>query len=252
MVLLVLGAVVSLLCYAPGADVAQVAHALASMEKRGEAVALTEPLATEAFQDTYDGRLWIWGVPSWTGVASEHDAVWSAGKGELDPATARFFLGDMRLDYFPQSDLPFEASRLPVDLLDGKARLGDAVELLAAQIGSARIAPGEMLPVVLYWRALAPMNTSYTVFVQLIGEGDSKAGQTDRLPCDGGCPTTTWRAGDLVGERYDLSIDPDAPPGRYQIISGMYDLATGENLPWQDAQGNLAGDYFILGTVDVQ
>jgi hypothetical protein len=185
-------------------------------------------------------------------VASEHNAVWSVGKGELDPANARFHLGDMRLDHFPQSDLPFDIFRLPVDLLDGTARLGDALELLAAQIGNARVAPGEMLPVVIYWRALAPMGTSYTVFVQVIGEGDIKAGQTDRLPCDGDCPTTTWRAGDLVGERYDLSIDPDAPPGRYQIICGMYDLATGGNLPWQDAQGNLVGSYLTLGTVDVE
>jgi hypothetical protein len=96
------------------------------------------------------------------------------------------------------------------------------------------------------------MNTSYTAFVQAIDEEGGKAGQVDRLPCDGGCPTTTWRPGDLVGERYDLAVLPDAPRGRYWLIAGMYDLATGEHLPWLDAQGNMAGTYLVLGTLDVQ
>ena len=79
-----------------------------------------------------------------------------------------------------------------------------------------------------------------------------KAGQVDRPPCDGGCPTTTWRPGDLVGERYDLLIDAAAPLGRYQLITGMYDLATGKNLIWLDGQGNALGPHLPLGTVEVQ
>jgi hypothetical protein len=55
-----------------------------------------------------------------------------------------------------------------------------------------------------------------------------------------------------VGERYDLVIDPDAQPGQYQIISGMYDLATGENLPWLDAHGGSIGNFLVLGEIDVQ
>jgi hypothetical protein len=106
--------------------------------------------------------------------------------------------------------------------------------------------------VTLYWRALAEMDVSYTVFVQAVDEEGGKAGQVDRLPCHGGCPTTTWRPGDLIGERYDLAILPDAPPGRYWLIAGMYDLATGEHLPWLDAQGNVAGSYLLLGTIEVQ
>jgi 4-amino-4-deoxy-L-arabinose transferase-like glycosyltransferase len=252
LVLLVVGVIVSLLRYAPDGDVPQAAHALASMEEPGEVAALTEPLWTEAFQDAYDGRLWVWGVPSKEEVASGPSAVWSAGQGDPDPATARFQVGEMRLDYFPISEQPFDASRLPVALLADKPRLDDAVELLAVQTSGAQVAPGETLSVALYWRVLAPLDTSYTVFVQVIDERGGKLGQIDRLPCDGGCPTTTWRPGDLIGERYDLSTDVDAAPGRYQIISGMYDLRTGENLPWVDAQGDPLGSYLIVGNVDVQ
>jgi len=252
LVLLVGGTLLSLLRYAPGGDVAQAAHALAEMEEAGEAVALTEPGLTEAFQDAYDGHLWVWGVPSRNAVAGEHPAIWSAGIGNLDAATARFQVGTVRLDHFALSGQPLDPARLPVTTLEEKPRLGDEIELLAVDSGGGPIPPGGTLSLTLYWRALAPMDTSYTVFVQAIDEAGIKAGQIDRIPCNGDCPTTTWKAGDLVGERYDLSIGLDAPPGRYQIISGMYDLTTGENLPWLDGQGGRVGKTLVVGDIEVR
>jgi hypothetical protein len=103
----------------------------------------------------------------------------------------------------------------------------------------------------LYWRALAQMDTSYTTFVQVIDGNGKKIAQVDRLPCDGDCPTTTWRPSDLVGERYDLPIQGDAQPGRYQIIAGMYNLETNENLVWCDTQGNPSRPTLELGAVEV-
>ncbi len=253
LVVLVGGALLSMLRYARSGDVAQSAHALASMEEPGEAVALTEPELTETFQDAYDGNLWVWGVPSRHEVAVGHSATWSAGRGDADAAAARFQVGTVRLDLFAMPGQPFDPARLPLALLEETARLGDRIELLAAESDDGLVVPpGGTLSIALYWRALAPMDTSYTVFVQVIDEAGGKAGQADRIPCNGGCPTTTWRAGDLIGERYDLAIGTDTPPGQYRIISGMYDLATGENLPWLNAQGDGAGNFLVLGTVEVQ
>ncbi len=240
-----------LLRYAPTDDVAQATHALATMERPGEAAALTDPFLTEAFQDAYDGHLWVWGVPAREEVDAGQEATWVAGTGNPDPAAARFQVGTVRLDLYPPPGESFETSRLPVPSLEQGANLGNAVELVAAQLGGSSAVPGDILPLALYWRALARMDTSYTVFVQVIDEGGTKAGQVDRPPCDGGCPTPTWRPGDLVGERYDLALDAGAPGGRYQLIAGMYDLATGERLPLVDAQGNASSDYVLLGSVEV-
>ena len=252
LVVLAGGALLSMVCYAPGGDVAQAARALASMEEAGEAVALTEPELTEAFQDTYDGRLWVWGVPSRDTVAGEYSAIWSAGKGDSGAAAARFQVGTIRLDLFERAGQPFDPARLPVAVPVERARLGDKIELLAAEGSDSQTSAGDTLSVTIYWRALAPMDTSYTVFVHVSDEEGAKAGQVDRIPCEGGCPTTTWRTGDLVGERYDLVIDADAQPGQYRIVSGMYDLATMENLPWLNAQGGSMGNTLVLGTVEVQ
>jgi len=111
------------------------------------------------------------------------------------------------------------------------------------------VARGGSLSVTLWWRSLAPMDTSYTVFVQVIDEEGTKAGQVDRLPCGGGCPTTDWRPGDLVGAHYEVEIDPAALSGRYRIIAGLYDLDTGARLPVLDAAGNPSADHLLLGSV---
>ncbi len=50
----------------------------------------------------------------------------------------------------------------------------------------------------------------------------------------------------------DLLIAAEAIPGKYQLIAGMYDLATGKTLPWHSAEGRDLGPYFPLGTVEVQ
>ncbi len=238
--------------YAPTSDVAEAARTLARMERPGEAAALTDHLLTGAFQDAYDGRLPVWGVPSREQVGGEHDAVWAIGSREPEVVAARFQVGTARLDL----DLPpgqiFETERLPVPPLEQRVRLGRVVELVAVRLDDTAVRPGGLLPLALYWRTLAPMDTAYTVFVQVIDEEGVKAGQVDRPPCDGGCPTMTWRPGDLVGERYDLSIRPDAPPGHYQVIAGLYHLATGERLPHLDGQGNVIGDSVSIGSVDVQ
>jgi hypothetical protein len=250
--LLALGAVSSLMRYAPVGDVAQATNALAVMERPGEAAALTDPLLTEPFQDAYDGRLWVWGVPSQTEVGANQEATWTVGSRDPSPAAARFQIGTLRLGYQSLPGTKFEATRLPVPVLKAPPSLGTVAELIAFQSGETSIHAGEMLSLALYWRALDSTATSYTVFVQTIDQDGIKAGQVDRLPCKGGCPTNTWRSGDLIGERYDLLVHTDALPGRYQLVTGMYDLATGENLTWSDAQGNDLGSYLPIGTIVVE
>jgi hypothetical protein len=237
---------------APTGDVAEAARRLAAMEHPGEALVLVEPLLTEAFQNAYDGDLPLWGIPFWRLAGGEYDAVWTLGSREPEPAEARFQVGDVRLDLHLRAGQQFDAGRLPVLQLEREARLGDVVKLIAVQLDDTIARSGETLPLAVYWRALAPMDTSYTVFVQAVDERGVKAGQIDRLPCGGTCPTTSWRPGDLVGERYNLSIGAGTPPGRYQLIAGMYDLATGEHLPELDGEGNPVAPYLLLGTVQVR
>jgi len=77
-----------------------------------------------------------------------------------------------------------------------------------------------------YWRATGTPSRSYTVFVHLLDSSGRLVAGHDGIPALGNFNTTDWRAGDVV-------IDPhaiQAPPGRYRVQVGMYDLKTGERL----------------------
>jgi len=247
-----LAAVFSLVRYAPDGDVARAAGLLAAMEQPGEAAVLARPL-TEPFQDAYDGGLPVWGVASQAEFRGDTRSTWTVGEVEGTPVAAPFRarVGSVPLTLSLKPGDTFDAARLPIPLQQPPPRLGDAIELAAAWQGSATVRRGETLSLALVWRALATPEASYTVFVQAVDDAGVKAGQLDRLPCSGGCLTTYWQPGDLVGEWVELSIRADAQPGRYRLIAGLYDLATGERLPVQGLPGSSVPDYVPLGFVEV-
>jgi hypothetical protein len=238
----------------PEGDVAGVAGEMAVMERPGEAAVLVDSLLTEPFQNVYDGHLPVWGTPDRAVVPSDKGGIWLLTTGVLDVAPVRFQAGEMGLTYYPAPGEAFDPERQPA-LAGSRASdlaLGDAAQLISVEMSRKSVEPGNDLPVTLWWRALAPVDISYTVFVHVIDEEGTGAGQADHLPCGGMCPTTSWRRGDLVGERFEIPIDDTAQEGHYQVIAGMYDLDTGLRLTALDAAGNPAGDNLVLGTITVR
>jgi hypothetical protein len=241
-----------LLSTQPAGDVAHVARAVAGMEAAGEAVALAEPLWTEGLQNAYDGRLPLWGLPFDGAVPGAPAGAWEVGRGAGE-AAARFWAGEAGAALHLPADRPPVTGRLPVTPLDPAPRLDSVARLLGFEVEGSEARLGESWPVTLYWEALEPTATSYTVFLQLVDEQGNKAAQVDALPCGGACPTTAWQPGELVGERYELAVEPGARPGRYHLIAGLYDLATGARLPVAGASGeDSASDFILLTTIEVR
>ncbi len=110
---------------------------------------------------------------------------------------------------------------------------------------------GELLPVTLYWDALAPMDVRYRAFVHLVGADDSRWGQHDDDP---GCRlvTTDMHPGMGASRQFRVPVAADTPPGDYQIVVGMYHPETQARLPiWDNTAQNSPGDSVILGTVRI-
>jgi hypothetical protein len=105
-----------------------------------------------------------------------------------------------------------------------------------------QVAPGQTLGVTLTWQSLRAMDEDYTVFVHLLGPDGRLHGQVDAWPVQGTYPTSTWSPGERVVDAYALTLDPDAPPGAYQIEVGVYLLRTNARLPVVDAQGRPIDD----------
>jgi hypothetical protein len=128
-----------------------------------------------------------------------------------------------------------------------KANLADAVTLLGYELESS-----DTFRLVLYWQAQQQINDDLTVSVQLLGPGGQLWAQQDNPPWGGWYPTSIWREGEIVRDDYALQLRPDAPPGTYTLIAGMYLPESMERLPVLDESGQVRDDKVILASVEVR
>jgi 4-amino-4-deoxy-L-arabinose transferase-like glycosyltransferase len=103
---------------------------------------------------------------------------------------------------------------------------GDQLRLAAYQISKPE-APVSSLEVVLYWHALAPMSTDYTVSVRLVAPDGTWAAQHDSWPAGGLLPTSQWRVGDYVRDAHSLALPASVASREYALQVVVYDAATG-------------------------
>ncbi len=106
--------------------------------------------------------------------------------------------------------------------------------------------PGDTLHLTLYWQAGRNVQTSYTVFTHLVGPDGQLYGQWDNPPVRGTYPTTDWTPGEHVVDQYEIPVSLTAPPGKYQLLIGLYDSETGARLPVLDDEGSIAVDHVRL------
>ena len=133
-----------------------------------------------------------------------------------------------------------------------EVNLGDQIALLGYALEATELKAGDTLSLTLYWKALAEMETSYTVFIHLLDSENKIWGQRDSLPGNGVLPTTGWLPGEFVMDGYQVPVQPDAPPGQYVIEIGMYQAETGQRLPIINRKGQVVDDRVLLEEVTVQ
>ena len=105
--------------------------------------------------------------------------------------------------------------------------IGDAVRLQGFDVQRADNA----MQIDLYWQPLRPLEADYTTFVQLLAPDGSKITQSDQQAGGVYYPTSLWQPGETLRDRHRLILPADAPPGPYQLLVGMYQLANGQLIP---------------------
>ncbi len=129
------------------------------------------------------------------------------------------------------------------------ANLGDRVLLVGYDLSARRVARGRTLSVTLYWQAQREMRVSYKVFVQLVGPNGVLT-QQDAIPVSWTRPTTGWLPGEVIVDSYTLVVPTNALPGRYELITGMYDERSLRRLAVSG--GGATDDHVTLGEVAVE
>ena len=108
-----------------------------------------------------------------------------------------------------------------------EADLGGPVRLRGFDLSpEGEIAPGSEMQLTLYWESLTTMDTDYKVFVHLSDKAEQIRGQDDAHPVGALAPTSSWQPGDIVRDEHIFVVAPDASPGEYRLLVGLYDEAT--------------------------
>jgi 4-amino-4-deoxy-L-arabinose transferase-like glycosyltransferase len=110
--------------------------------------------------------------------------------------------------------------------------------------------PGDVLSLALSWTAAQPVADGITAFVQLIGPDGALVAQSDGDPLNGLAPLSTLTVGTPLQDCRALLVPPDAAPGLYTVIAGLYDRTTGTRLTVTAGDGT--ADHAVLGTVQIQ
>ncbi|TEU15808.1 MAG: hypothetical protein E3J25_03430, partial [Anaerolineales bacterium] len=138
------------------------------------------------------------------------------------------------------------AEDVPPSAQPFSATYGGVMRLLAHQVGTPEVRPGESIPVTLYWQALAPMDEDLSIYIHVFGWHGQPLGQRDSYPGGGTYPTSMWSVGDVVRDTFLVPIRSDAEgPVAAKVEVGLYHLDTMQNLPVVDPRGGTVGQPII-------
>jgi 4-amino-4-deoxy-L-arabinose transferase-like glycosyltransferase len=131
-----------------------------------------------------------------------------------------------------------------------EANFNGKTALVGYELDRRVACPGETIHITLYWRALAPFERNYSVFVHVLGEDDQKWAWSGGWPVQDQAPTRTWQPGQIIEDPYELTIGETTPPGFYDIEVGMSAKDVGR-LPVVAEDGHQLGNRVLLCKVRV-
>ena len=128
--------------------------------------------------------------------------------------------------------------------------LDDNIWLEGYDLPQQEFLPGESILFSLSWRAIETPKERLKIFVHLLNESGELVAQSDGEPMVAFRPTDGWRPDEQIADHYRLELPDDLPAGTYRLFIGMY-RATGERLTMTRAGGDVLGDAFVLGEIEV-
>ncbi len=94
----------------------------------------------------------------------------------------------------------------------------DGVTLLGADLPTAEVAPGTIVPLHLYWRADRAAAGREAVTIRLAMQGAGQEWSLRRTqPVDGAYPFAAWAPSEVVRDTHPWRLDPEMPAGDYAV-----------------------------------
>jgi hypothetical protein len=185
----------------------------------------------EGLQSLASDHTRVWWLPNWLPPEKSDVERWLMTNGYR---VATYFFPHhagsaegrrLTLYYFPRSPLH--------EMSLGGLTFGGGITLVRAA-ASVTVETEGILVVDLQWQAQQPPSADYHVFVQLLDANGERLAGADSAPMLGLRPTSGWTTGETVSDRHAFMLPPHVMPGRYRLVVGLYDPATGQRLTLTD------------------
>ncbi len=254
-------------------DYRGIARYVESIYRPGDAIITIAPNQVETFAYYHRSGAEVFPLPhtrpldpaetaaALNSVAANHTRLFVLFWGDAQADPAHFVENWLNSHTFTAGDTWYGQVRLAtyavaapaaVPSVRSGARFGAHVSLLGYSLPSATLKPGDILQLTLFWQTDAALDTRYKVFVHLYADPDQPpVAQQDGEPGGGLAPSNTWATGATIADNHGVLVPGDLPPGRYQLMIGLYELFTGDrqtitlnNVP--------QGDRLLLETITIQ
>jgi len=192
--------------------------------------------------------LLAWGIGQWRSRALRHGIAVLLGLSGLATLLFPWLL------VAPAFSSPVMANGQPVNPRGFENGDFGVVSLAGYQAEPDSLAPGESLPVTLYWRADAEVDELLTVWGQLSGLDPTAQVANDSRWLGGTLyPSALWRSGDVVAHTLVLDIPDWAPaPALYWVRIGLQDSSSRNiNLEGQENPYVVLGPWVVRRSMSV-
>jgi mannosyltransferase len=99
----------------------------------------------------------------------------------------------------------------------------EPVRVTGYNVDSRRIPIDTPLRFGLYLKAEQPITGNYQIFTHLVAADGTLVAQADHIAGADSYPTSLWRPGNLLYNRFEIPVPAGTPPGEYQVVIGLYD-----------------------------
>ena len=245
-------------------ELRQAAYRIQQQEQRDDAVLNIVPGQTQDFSNVYHGRLAAYGLAQqgdmddfasgWLAkLRNTYSRLWLVPDDTLPEQSVwertlrieDFLLVDTRMSAPGGQRLALYAVSVPRNLTQvGLGTVFGDPALVEQGIDDANgwirlqgyslipeTYPGGELLLELHWQSLQTVDDNYQVSVHLLNADNEKLAQRDGQPVQWMRPTSSWRPGERIVDRYGMLLPVDLPVGSYAIAVGLYDPVSGQRLP---------------------
>ena len=115
------------------------------------------------------------------------------------------------------------------------------------ELASANVKRDQAIVLLLYWRALKPIENDYAVAAQLVDAHGTILADYGNQPKRDAAPTSTWEPGTLIVDAIVLPIDSSMPTGEnLSVRIGLYFSPTGQRLSILNSRDEPVDDTVVL------